>query len=150
LALPTVIAEWSLTSLREKVVKIGAKVVAHGRYLVFQMAEVAVPRELFKDILTRIDCGRRTPHHVEAGTVFRRRRRGKGCVLRVPSRAGEPGRGVLGDPRPGDEPSDAPLPCRKALPKALWVGYPAPRPGWARSIWEMSDQALIGRLEPSG
>jgi Transposase DDE domain group 1 len=54
LALPTVIAEWSLTSLREKVVKIGAKVVAHGRYLVFQMAEVAVPRELFKDILTRI------------------------------------------------------------------------------------------------
>ena len=54
LALPTVIAGWSLTSLREKVVKIGAKVVAHGRYLVFQMAEVAVPRELFGDILTRI------------------------------------------------------------------------------------------------
>src|SRR4030095_12965351 len=48
------------------------------------------------------------------------------------------------------EPSAAPLPCRKALPKALWVGYPAPRPGWARSIWAMSDQALIGRLEPSG
>jgi len=54
LALPTVIADWSLTSLREKVVKIGAKVVAHGRYLVFQMAEVAVPRELFEDILARI------------------------------------------------------------------------------------------------
>jgi hypothetical protein len=35
-----------LTSLREKVVKIGAKVVAHRRYLVFKMAEVAVPREL--------------------------------------------------------------------------------------------------------
>jgi len=41
-------------SLREKVVKIGAKVVAHGRYLVFQMAEVAVPRELFRGILDRI------------------------------------------------------------------------------------------------
>src|SRR4029453_14236002 len=54
LALPQAIAQWSLTTLREKVVKIGAKVVAHGRYLVFQMAEVAVPRELFKDILTRI------------------------------------------------------------------------------------------------
>src|SRR5262249_605072 len=35
MALPTAIADWSLTSLREKVVKIGAKVVAHGRYLVF-------------------------------------------------------------------------------------------------------------------
>jgi hypothetical protein len=48
------VAEWSLTSLREKVVKIGAKVVAHGRYLVFQMAEVAVPRDLFRRLLDRI------------------------------------------------------------------------------------------------
>ncbi len=53
-------AEWSLTSLREKAVKIGAKVVAHGRYLVFQMAEVAVPRELFRGILHRI-AGLRPP-----------------------------------------------------------------------------------------
>src|SRR5262249_16206968 len=53
LALPTAIADWSLTSLREKVAKIGAKVVAHGRYLIFQMAEVAVPRELFRGILDR-------------------------------------------------------------------------------------------------
>ena len=35
-------------------VKIGAKVIAHGRYLVFQMAEVAVPRELFGRLLDRI------------------------------------------------------------------------------------------------
>jgi len=54
LALPRAIADWSLTSLREKVVKIGAKVVTHGRYLVFQMAEVTVPRELFRGILDRI------------------------------------------------------------------------------------------------
>jgi hypothetical protein len=54
LALPGEIAQWSLTSLREKVVKIGAKVITHGRYLVFQMAEVAVPRELFRGILDRI------------------------------------------------------------------------------------------------
>ena len=54
LALPREVADWSLMSLREKVVKIGAKVVAHGRYLVFQMAEVAVPRELFRGILDRI------------------------------------------------------------------------------------------------
>jgi hypothetical protein len=41
--------------LREKVVKIGAKVIAHARYTVFQMAEVAVPRELFRRILGLID-----------------------------------------------------------------------------------------------
>src|SRR5467141_126307 len=54
LALPGEIERWSLTSLREKVVKIGAKVIAHGRYAIFQMAEVAVPRELFGRILERI------------------------------------------------------------------------------------------------
>ncbi len=60
LALPREVAEWSLTSLREKVVKIGAKVVAHGRYLVFQMAEVVVPQELFRRLLDRI-AGLRPP-----------------------------------------------------------------------------------------
>ena len=54
LALPGEVERWSLTSLREKVVKIGAKVIAHGRYAIFQMAEVAVPRELFSRILYRI------------------------------------------------------------------------------------------------
>ena len=46
--------EWSLTSLREKLIKIGAKVVSHGRYVTFQMAEVAVPRQMFADILLLI------------------------------------------------------------------------------------------------
>jgi hypothetical protein len=46
--------QWSLTSLRKKIVKIGAKVVRHGRYVIFQMAEVAVPRELFQEILRLI------------------------------------------------------------------------------------------------
>ena len=54
LALPEAIKQWSLTSLREKLVKIGAKVVHHGRYVIFQMAEVAVPRELFQEILRLI------------------------------------------------------------------------------------------------
>ena len=44
-----------MTTLREKLVKIGAKVVSHGRYVTFQLAEVAVPRELFQKILRRID-----------------------------------------------------------------------------------------------
>jgi hypothetical protein len=55
LALPSEVERWSLTSLREKVVKIGAKVIAHARYTVFQMAEVAVPRDLFRRILLMID-----------------------------------------------------------------------------------------------
>jgi hypothetical protein len=35
---------WSLTSLREKLIKIGAKVISHGRYVTFQLAEVTVSR----------------------------------------------------------------------------------------------------------
>jgi hypothetical protein len=61
LALPEAIKQWSLTSLREKLVKIGAKVVRHGRYVVFQMAEVAVPKELFQEILRLIDGLRLRP-----------------------------------------------------------------------------------------
>ena len=53
LALPEAVAQWSLTSLRE--MKIGAEVVHHARYAVFQMAEVAVPKELFEKILCLID-----------------------------------------------------------------------------------------------
>ncbi len=54
LAMPEAIKDWSLTSLREKLIKIGAKVVSHGRYIAFQMAEVAIPRHLFADILRLI------------------------------------------------------------------------------------------------
>jgi hypothetical protein len=53
--LPRSVRHWSLTTLREKLIKIGAKVVRHSRQVVFQMAEVAVPRELFQAILTAID-----------------------------------------------------------------------------------------------
>jgi len=61
LALPEAVAQWSLTSLREKLVKIGAKVVRHARYAVFQMAEVAAPRELLAQILRLTDGLRRRP-----------------------------------------------------------------------------------------
>ena len=54
LALPRSIRSWALTTLREKLVKIGAKVVTHAKYVVFQLAEVAVPRQLFAAILERI------------------------------------------------------------------------------------------------
>jgi len=54
LALPRDVKHWSLTTLREKLVKIGAKVTRHSRYITFQLAEVAVPRRLFAAILDRI------------------------------------------------------------------------------------------------
>ena len=58
-----VIEHWSLVTLREKLVKIGARIVRHGRSLrgVFQLAEVAVPRSLFASILRRIDDLRPKP-----------------------------------------------------------------------------------------
>ena len=43
-AVPKAEKPWSLTSLRERLIKIGAKVISHGRYVTSQMAEVAVPR----------------------------------------------------------------------------------------------------------
>ncbi len=52
--LPREVRHWTLTTLREKLIKIGAKVVRHARQVIFQMAEVAVPRELFREILERI------------------------------------------------------------------------------------------------
>src|SRR5439155_16662691 len=54
LAMPEAVEQWSLTSLKEKLIKIGAKVVSHGRYVVFQLAEVAVPRQMFQEILRLI------------------------------------------------------------------------------------------------
>jgi hypothetical protein len=52
--MPEPINDWSLTSLKEKLIKIGAKVVSHGRYVAFQMAEVAIPRQMFQEVLRLI------------------------------------------------------------------------------------------------
>ena len=54
LILPKPIKRWTPTTLREKLIKIGAKVVAHAKYLTFQLAEVAVPKKLFARVLERI------------------------------------------------------------------------------------------------
>jgi hypothetical protein len=50
-----------LTTRPENLIKIGAKIVRHDRYVMFQMAEVAIPRALFADILRRIDRLRPKP-----------------------------------------------------------------------------------------
>jgi hypothetical protein len=61
LTLPKTADPWSFTSLRQKLIKIGAKVVSHGRCVTFQKAEVAVPRQMFSDILTLIVRPRALP-----------------------------------------------------------------------------------------
>ena len=53
--MPDAVQQWSMTTLRDRLIKVGGKIVRHGRYVTFQMAEVAVPRDLFADILSRID-----------------------------------------------------------------------------------------------
>ncbi len=55
LALPQNVEYWSVTTHREKLIKIGAEVVRHGRYITFQLAEVAVLRNLFRGNLHLID-----------------------------------------------------------------------------------------------
>jgi hypothetical protein len=52
-ALPKAIRDWSLRSVQVKLIKIGGRLVRHARRLVFQLAEVAVPRALFQGVLDR-------------------------------------------------------------------------------------------------
>ena len=54
IALPASVKHWTLTTLRDKLIKIGGKMVHHARYVTFQLAEVAVPRRLYRAILDRI------------------------------------------------------------------------------------------------
>ncbi len=66
LALPVPVARWSLTGLRENPVKIGAKIAAPSRYVICQMAEVAMARDMFAEIL-RVIPHLRAPPRLEAG-----------------------------------------------------------------------------------
>jgi hypothetical protein len=54
LALARSIRSWNPTTLREKLVKIEAKVLSHAKHIDFHLTEVAVPRKLFAAILERI------------------------------------------------------------------------------------------------
>lgn len=63
-----VLREWNealgLTAGLEEIVeetRIGAKVIRHARYIIFQLAEVAAPRNLFEAILQKIDRLRLLP-----------------------------------------------------------------------------------------
>lgn len=59
LALPKAVKKWSLGSLQVKLIKTGAKLVHHARWLVFQLAEIVVSKEVFAAVLERIERLRR-------------------------------------------------------------------------------------------
>ena len=61
LATPKEIETWSLTSLRERLIKTGTRLVRHGRYAIFQMAAAALPKEVFAGILGLINTLRGPP-----------------------------------------------------------------------------------------
>src|ERR1700730_5344600 len=77
MATPEPIKDWSMTILKERLIKIGAKVVSHGRYVAFQMAEVAISRHLFRDILRLIAELRPPPEPAPGGSVRLSRVRGQ-------------------------------------------------------------------------
>lgn len=54
IALPQSVKLWTLTTLWDKLIKIGSKTVRHSRYVTCQLAEVAIPRRLYRTILDRI------------------------------------------------------------------------------------------------
>ena len=66
LATPVEIEQWSLTSLRERLIKTGARLVRHARYTVFQMAEAALPRQVFAGIVALINRLRGPPASMAA------------------------------------------------------------------------------------
>ena len=61
LGTPAEIERWSLTSLRERLIKTGARLVRHARYAVFQFAEAALPRQVFAGIVALINGLRGPP-----------------------------------------------------------------------------------------
>ena len=61
LTTPEVVGNWSLTSLRERLIKTGARLVRHGRYAIFQMAAAALPRKVFAGVLELINGLRGPP-----------------------------------------------------------------------------------------
>jgi hypothetical protein len=58
---PELIERWSLTSLRERLIETGARLVHHARYAVFQFAKAALPRKVFASVLGLINGLRGPP-----------------------------------------------------------------------------------------
>src|SRR5262245_34356541 len=102
LATPEPIKDWSLTSLEDKLIKIGAKVVSHGRYVIFQMAEVAIARQMFQEIFAA-DRGA-----TAAATTSASVRRSMSCIQEQPTEGVRPNAREKGQIRPSTKRSGYP------------------------------------------
>jgi hypothetical protein len=71
LILPLAIQSWSLTSLQQRLLKTGGRLIRHARYFILQLAESHLTQRLFGQILGRIERPRPVPP----------RRRGQFCSL---------------------------------------------------------------------
>jgi Transposase DDE domain group 1 len=135
LAMPAAVEPWSLTSLQEKLIKIAAKVVSHGRYVMFQMAEVAVPRQMLHDILRLIARLQAPPAPSTRGAEIecdRRRRQRCGLMKakqRVPAPQGE--QPIVADAAPPVA-GEALLLCCHRRRKTRQLCSPAPQSGECR------------------
>ena len=136
LVLPTEAAYWSLTTLREKPVKTGGRIVRHGRYLVFQLAEVAVPCALFAVILAgSTACGDRPLPRPDGSEAMRP---AEPRENRAPDRPAEPER-TESACRPGSGGSSHPV---AAVRPAFWLIARRPR----RSL-SGAGRAQLGNVE---
>ena len=144
LVVPDGVEKWSLTSLREKLVKIGAKLVVHGRYMTFQMAEVVVPRNLLRRILQMIDRLRSERPARCLATLRRRTCRPTGELRPMSHRTGQDtsfrrrnrGLGVSRDgPRTKYGVSRFPVVSGGSILLLRWLDRPA--------IWGMSEKGKI-------
>ncbi len=136
LATPEPIKDWSLTSLKE----IGAKVVTHGRYVAFQMAEVAIPRTLFANILRLIAELRPPPMRCPREAIVRNAFAAipqERCVLMTESQQIFALDGLNTWKAPCPQTRATALPCQRCQIQGV-IGSPP------NHIWGMSARAASG------
>ncbi|MCP3969756.1 MAG: hypothetical protein GY717_05470, partial [Rhodobacteraceae bacterium] len=80
LATPELIEGWSLTDLRERLIKIRTRLVPHGRYAIFQMAAAALPQEVFAGIPGLINTLRGPPAVAGVDMMGRHSKTAKGIA----------------------------------------------------------------------
>ena len=83
-ATPEPIKNWSKSSFGEKLISIGAKAVIHTGTVVFQMAEVVVPKILFAELLQLTAALRSPPDPSQARAARPRLRSSDNDGRRVP------------------------------------------------------------------
>ncbi len=113
LAMPKAAEPLSLTSLREKLIKIGAKVVSHGRYVSFQLAEVAVSRQMSGNLVAdRPIAGTARASMRSAGARCDKRRQQRCASTQAKQRVSAPQRSqLIGSTLAAHAERDLPLPA---------------------------------------